>query len=228
MKRLLALVLFLLAALPLNAGTLTITTLAACGTGGSVSKARVQAPVEMVLGGTATTSVDPGTLGPFPLDGAFVYEADPICFDGGTGYILPNLTTAICMRGKAVEYLRKEVQAGRIVPGPRFTACTYPGDPNWPNCVEFALRKVSPEIRFGMTAKWVNGSIGGVPYSGCAAGIAYQPYIRVSIADLPRSYRLVAWETSNSVLAYTLDLYSSADGQITAAATDYAAAACGL
>jgi len=211
-----------LAALPL------LLTLASCGTGRGVSTARVQAqaPIETIL--TQPVSVDPGVLGPFPLDGAFVYEADPVCLDSGVGSILPNLTTAICMRAKAIEYIRKEVQAGRIQPGPRFTACTYFGDPNWPNCVAFALAKITPEIRFGVTPKYVNGSIGGVPYSGCAAGIAFERYVRVSIADLPRSYRLVSWETGNNVLAYTLDLYTSADGPIVGAATNYAAAACGV
>lgn len=214
MKKLLSLLAFLVA-------------LPAFGTGRGVSttKAQAQAPIETIL--TQPVNIDPGVLGPFPLDGAFVYEADPVCIDSGVGSILPNLTTAICMRAKAIEYVRKEVQAGRITPGPRFKDCTYFGDPNWPNCVVFALAKVTPEIRFGVTPKYVNGSIGGVPYSGCAAGIAFEKYIRVSIADLPRSYRLVSWETSNATLAYVLDLYTSADGPITAAATAYAAAACG-
>lgn len=203
-----------------------LLVLAACGTGGSVSTARVQAPIETIL--TQPVSVDPGTLGPFPLDGAFVYEPDPVCLGSGAGSVLPNLTTAICMRAKAIEYVRKEVQAGRIQPGPRFTACSYFGDPNWPNCIAFALAKVTPEIRFGVTPRYVNGSIGGVPYSGCAAGIAFGKYIRVSIADLPRSYRLVSWETGNALLAYVLDLYTSADGPIVGAATNYAAAACGV
>jgi hypothetical protein len=200
--------------------------LALCSTALAGSASPAQVPVSVVA--AQPVSVDPGVLGPFPLDGAFVYEADPVCLGSGVGSILPNLTTAICMRAKAIEYIRKETQSGRIVPGPGFKACSYPSDPNWPNCVAFALAKVTPEIRFGVTPKYVNGSIGGAPYSGCAAGISFERYIRVSIADLPRSYRLVSWEAANGTLAYTLDLYTSADGPIVAAATAYAAAQCGV
>lgn len=96
-----------------------LLALASCGTWRGVSTARVQAqaPIETIL--TQPVSVDPGVLGPFPLDGAFVYEADPVCLDSGVGVVIPNLTTAICMRAKSIEYIRKEVQAGRIIPGPR-------------------------------------------------------------------------------------------------------------
>lgn len=203
-----------------------LLALASCGTGRGVSTARAEAPIETIL--TQPVNVDPGVLGPFPLDGAFVYEADPVCLDSGIGVTIPNLTTAICMRAKSIEYIRKEVQAGRIIPGSRFTACTYFGDPNWPNCIAFALAKVTPEIRFGVTPRYVNGSIGGVPYSGCAAGIAFERYIRVSIADLPRSYLLASWEAANSILFYHLDRRDLADGYVVSAATNYAAQACGV
>lgn len=168
----------------------------------------------------------PAPLGPFPLDGAFIYHADAQC-PGPVATQIPDLALAVCMRGKAIEYLTREVSEGRVGVGPKFTACTYPSDPAWKSCIEFALAKAIPEIRFGQTPFWVQGSIGGVPYNGCAAGVAYQTYIRVSLSDTSRVYPLVAWETSNALLAYTLDRYTAADGPVTAAATSYAANACG-
>jgi len=163
----------------------------------------------------------------FPADGAFVYQPDPRCTHLGVGYTLPDLAKSICMRGKAIEYLIAEVGAKRIIPGPAFTQCNWawPSDPSWRNCTEYAIRKATPELRFGMSPFWTRGNIGGEPFEGCAAGVAYQTFVRVSLADLPRSYSLSSWETANSILFYLLNL--PGDGPSTAAATAYAAAACG-
>ena len=175
---------------------------------------------------TARIAVDAGVIGPTPPGAFLVYGPDPRC--EGRGYAIPDLVLCTKMRDKAAEYVCREVQAGRIVPGPNFRACTFPSDPAWPSCIEFAVRRALPEIRFGVSPVWVEGSIGGVTYNGPAAGVAYEHYIRVSLADTSRILRLCAWETSNSLLAYLLDKYTSADGPITAAATEYAAAACGV
>ena len=170
----------------------------------------------------------PAPLGPFPLDGAFIYMPDPQCLQNGVATQFPDLAKSICMRAKTIEYLIGEVTAGRVAVGQGFRDCTYPSDPAWPSCIERVLRGATPEIRFGQTPFWVVGSIGGVRYVGCAAGVAYSSFIRVSLADASRVYRLVAWETSNSILAYTLDRFTAADGPVTAAATSYAASACGV
>lgn len=174
----------------------------------------------------ARIAVDAGVIGPTPPGAFLVYGPDPRC--EGRGYVIPDLVLCTKMRDKAAEYVCREVQQGRVVPGPGFRDGTYFGDPNWPNAIEFAVRRAIPEIRFGVSPVWVEGSIGGVTYTGPAAGVAYPTFIRVSLADPSRILRLCAWETSNSLLAYLFDLYNSADGPITAAATDYAAAACGV
>jgi hypothetical protein len=164
----------------------------------------------------------------FPLDGAFVYQADPRCSSLGVGYVLPDLQKSVCMRGAAIEYLVREVGAKRVVPGFKFKTCdwAWSSDSSWAFCTERAIREATPELRFGQSPFWTRGNIGGELYEGCAAGVAYQSHVRVSIADLPRSYLLSAWEPTNSVLFYLLDL--PGDGPVTAAATAYAAAECGI
>lgn len=180
----------------------------------------------LVIGGTASIWV-----GPFPLDGAFIYQSDPKCTSNGVGAYFPDLQTAVCMRSKAVEYLIREVGTKRITPGFKFKACDWAWNSpsSWQKCIEVELGTKMPEIRFGTSAFFVQGSIQGVPWEGCAAGVAYDKYIRVWLTtEGSRVYRLVSWETSNSDLAYILDLYTSADGPITSAATTYAAQACNV
>lgn len=215
-----------------------VLTVAGCGTaGGSVARPiyveqdGVGAPVRLTVTDTGTLVIGtpaPVTIGPFPLDGAFVYQADTRC--GAAATVLPNLATMICMRTQATQYLINEIAWKRFTPGFNFTACdwAYPNQPQWQRCVGDYLSARLPEIRLGVTPAWVSGSIGGQPFDGCASGVAYPTYIRVSIADLPRSYRLVGWETVNTFLAYTLDRYTAADGPIVAAATNAAALACGV
>ena len=183
-------------------------------------------PPEPVVVTAAPAAVGPGVVGPTPPGAFFVYGPDPRC--EGRGSIIPDLVLCTAMRDKAAEYLVREVSAGRVRPGPKFRACSYLSDPAWPNCIEFAVKAALPEIRFGVSPVWVEGSIGGVTYTGPAAGVAYPTYIRVSLADTSRIYRLCAWETCNSLLANLFDLWTSADGQITGAATNYAASHCGV
>ena len=204
-----------------------LLALASYGASGSVGQARTAATEPLlVMGGTAPVSVGPNVIGPFPLDGVFVYERDTRC--PGVSDTLPSLSVAVCWRGKAIEYLVREVAEKRVTPGPAFTICNwaYSEPVSWAACVETQIRNATPEIRFARSPSWVEGSIQGVPYTGCAAGIAYPMYVRVSLADQSRLYPLVSWETSNSILAYTLDRWADADGPITSAATAYARAAC--
>ena len=188
---------------------------------------RAVAPVpEFTVVPAQPVAVDPGVIGPTPPGGFWVYGPDARCV--GRGNVIPDLVLCTKMRDSAAEYVRKEVQAGRVRPGPKFTACTYPSDSNWPNCIEFAVKAAMPEIRFGVSPAWVDGHIGGVPYSGPAAGVAYSTFIRVSLEDVSRIYKLCAWETSNSLLNYLFDLPTAGDGPVTAAATAYACAANGV
>lgn len=203
-----------------------LLVLASCGAAGARTARTAAEPLPLVMGGTATVSVGPNLIGPFPLDGMFVYERDTRC--PGVSDTLPSLSVAVCWRGKALEYIVREVAAKRVTPGPAFVACdwAYSEPVSWAACVETQIRNATPEIRFARSPSLVDGSIQGVPYTGCAAGIAYPRYVRVSLADQSRLYPLVSWETSNSVLAYTLDRWADADGPITSAATAYARAAC--
>lgn len=185
------------------------------------------APIpEMTVVPAGPVTVDPGVIGPTPPNAFLVYGPDARC--EGRGNVIPDLALCTAMRDRAAEYVMREVQAGRVRPGPKFTGATYPSDPNWPNAIEFAVRAAMPEIRFGVSPVWVEGNIGGVPYSGPAAGVAYERYIRVSLADPSRVYRLCSWECANGLLFYLFDLPTAGDGPVTAAATAYAAAACGV
>jgi hypothetical protein len=188
---------------------------------------RALAPIpEMTVIPAQPVAVTPGVIGPTPPGAFLVYGPDPRC--EGRGFVIPDLMLCTAMRDKAAEYVTGEVQSGRVRPGPGFTACTWPSDPAWRNCIEFAVKRAMPEIRFGVSPVWVIGHIGGVPYEGPAAGVAYQTFIRVSLADTSRIMRLCAWETANCLLAYLFDLPTYGDGPVTAAATDYAARACGV
>lgn len=162
----------------------------------------------------------------FPLDGVFVYQPDPLCPQ--VGMVLPDLAKAVCMRSAAMEYLATEVGAKRIVPGPKFTACdwAWSSEPAWKACTDYAIRNATPELRFGMSPFSTRGSIGENEWQGCAAGIAYERYVRISIADLPRSYALAAWEPSNTILVSLLDLRAAGDGPIVGAALAYAMTKC--
>ncbi len=174
--------------------------------------------------GPRTPPSEPGSS--YPQDGAFVYREDARCTTGNRA--MPNLATALCMRNKALEYLIREVSERRVIPGPAFVACNSWAPYAFPACVDWWVRLHTPEIRFALSPVYVEGHIGGVPYVGCAAGVSYPTYARVSIADLPRSYRLAAWETANGIVVYWLDLRESGDGPIVSAATNYAATACGI
>lgn len=182
-------------------------------------------------GGRLVTPIGPRTYpvpdpGPtYPLSGYFVYQPDPAC--PTVGSMLPDSARTICQRAKAIEYLIQEVQSGRLTPGPAWKDCTYRSDPAWPYCVEFSIKAHVPEIRFGMSPVWVRGVIGTAPFEGCAAGVAYSDWVRVSIADLPRSYLLVSHETTNTLLFYFLDRRDLADGYVCNEAVSYARSACG-
>ena len=162
----------------------------------------------------------------YPQDGAFVYSPDPAC--PTVGRTLPDLPKALCMRAKALEYLIREVAERRVIPGPGFTACQSWADFAFPTCVDWAIRLRTPEIRWGMSPVYLTGHIGGVPWTGCVAGVSYPTFIRVSLADESRIYRLASWETANGIVVYWLDLRESGDGPIVSAATNYAAQACGV
>lgn len=186
----------------------------------------VAALVALAAGAQVTGRIvpvpDPVT---YPQDGVFVYSADPTC--PGVNATVPALAPAVCMRAKALEWLRDEVRYSRVTPGPAWRDCTYPGDPNWGNCLEFAFRGYTPEIRYGQSAKWVYGLRAGVPMWVCATGIAYSSHIRVSLAH--STYRLVAWETLNSALNYRPDRRDLTDtSAVVGVGTNWAAAACGV
>ena len=111
---------------------------------------RGAAPLELglaaplVMGGTAPVSVGPNVIGPFPLDGVFVYERDTRC--PGVSDTLPSLSVAVCWRGKAIEYLVREVAEKRVTPGPAFTICNwaYSEPVSWAACVETQIRNATP------------------------------------------------------------------------------------
>lgn len=159
----------------------------------------------------------------YPADGVYVYERDPTC--PGSSNVVPPVAPAVCMRAKALEWLRSEVEFGRLLPGPAWRDCSRGS--SWSSCLEYAFLRYSPEIRYGQSAKWVYGNRAQVEGWYCAAGIGYSTYIRVSLAH--STYRLVAWETLNSALRYRLDRGDITDSSaVVGVGVNAAAAACGV
>ncbi len=204
-------------------GIILVLVLAACGA--SVSARGDEAP--LVVGGTSTVSACPDAIGPFPADGIYVYERDTRC--PGVSDTLPSLQVALCWRAKAIEYLVSEVAAKRLIPGRAFTVCdwSYSAPASWAACVEVQIRNATPEIRFARSPSWVEGSIQGVPYTGCAAGISGDP-IFVSLAQPVRTWGLHGWEAANEFLWRTMDRADLTDGPIVSESTSAALAACGV
>lgn len=100
----------------------------------------------------------------------------------------------------------------------------------------------TPDIRYGVPATGIRQGkpafTGDVVYGTIHGSHASPSYwdskVRLGVggATPRRAASIIANicptnKTSNSILAYTLDRYTAADGPITAAATDYALAACG-
>ena len=146
---------------------------------------------------------DPGLLTEIPLR-----EGSDSCDeDYGRTVTIPSPEAVRCWRVEAARYLVTEVQEGRLRPGGRARGITYPG-------ITWAIKPV-----------WIYGSVAGVPQWACAAGVATNP-IQVWIGDADRTLSLVAWETSNFILAAGLDRYDLTDGAVVGAATNAARAAC--
>lgn len=159
----------------------------------------------------------------YPADGFYVYEADPTC--PGASNVIPPASPAVCMRAKALLWLRSEVEFSRLIPGPAWTDCSR--GQSWSSCLEFAFLRYSPEIRYGQSRKYVKGNLAQTEQWVCAAGISYPTYIRVSLAH--STYRLVAWETLNSALRYRLDRGDLTDSSaVVGVGVNAAAAACGV
>lgn len=160
----------------------------------------------------------------YPADGFFVYEADSIC--PGTSNVIPPASPAVCMRAKALLWLRSEVEYSRLIPGPAWTDCSR--GLSWSSCLEYAFFRYAPEIRFGRSRKYVRGNLSQTETWLCASGISYPAYIRVTLSTAS-TYRLVAWETLNSALRYRLDRGDLTDSSaVVGVGVNAAAAACGV
>lgn len=174
------------------------------------------------IGPRPTPTVTPA---PNPADGVFVYSADPTCTYAGSSSVVAPLPPAICMRAAALDWLRAEVEFGRLVPGPAWRDCSRGA--SWSSCLEYAFLRYSPEIRYQQSAKWIYGDRLQQPGWYCAKGIAYQGYVRISLAH--ETYRLAAWETLNSALRYRLDRKDLTDSSaVVGVGVNAAAAACGV
>lgn len=122
-----------------------LLVLASCGTAGARTARTAAEPLPLVMGGTAPVSVRPNLIGPSPLDGVYTCERDTRC--PGVSDTLPSLSVAVCWRGKALEYLVREVAAKRVTPGPAFVACdwAYSEPVSWAACVETQIRNATPD-----------------------------------------------------------------------------------
>jgi hypothetical protein len=162
---------------------------------------------------------------PAPVGTRLVYDIDPQCANEPIGYTLPRTETAACWQTAARDYLKAQVLALRISPGPRWLCGRYiPSE--WSSCVEMVFRPL-PEIRYGVSAQWVTGTIGGQQWNGCAAGQARSGYLFVYLGEPARVLPLVAHETANHFLAYVMDMLADGDGPITSDAVAYARRECG-
>lgn len=140
-----------------------------------------------------------------------VYELDQRCAESWPrAVVLPRAETVRCWQIESMRYLVGEIAAGRVKPGSRASGVLY-----------------YPEVRYGMTPRYVDGLNAGQPVSICAAGISYRDYSFVSLAQPDRTLPLIAWECVNAQLAYVLDRWDLTDGAaVVGAATNAARAAC--
>lgn len=139
---------------------------------------------------------------------------------GAAGVYKPVPAEAVtCLQAETRQYLWEQYQLGELRPGSKLSAA------------EVESRILARPIPLQMYAWPVYlelGAEGNQPWSGCAAGIAWQNEIWVSLSDgAERSMKLVAWETANNVVAWGLNRHDLGDSTtVVAAATNRAYAVC--
>ena len=161
---------------------LLLLALASCGTGGSVSKAMAQAPVEMILGGTSTVAL--GKVFPV-INGQVVHEGSVECLGIAPVSYVPSPARVTEIRAWTERALRWDVQQGVLVS---------------PLGQAEALRLLQylPAIRFYdrptyNRSRWPDGTW----RTACAQGFSGFDGPKVAADDPQRTERLVCYESVN-------------------------------
>lgn len=162
-----------------------------------------------------------------PPPGAVVlYYADSRCPPAAASVTTPPVAKHDCYAKEARLAILRIVQREKQAPGTASPCWDYT-DPNvYQNCLDVAARNFPPQA-YGQSAVWVNGTLNGQPWSGCAAGYSAQQYVFAKLSDPPRILPLVAFENANHWLKYTYDRKDLTDGPLVSEAQAAAQAACG-
>ncbi len=139
---------------------------------------------------------------------------------GASGSFKPVPAEVVtCMQAEARQYLWEQYQLGELRPGTKLTAAQVES-----RILSFPI----PVQMYAWPVYLELGAENGQPWTGCAAGIAWQNEIWVSLRDGDdRSMKLVAWETANNVVAWGLGRHDLGDSTtVVAAATNRAVAVC--
>ena len=161
---------------------LLLLALASCGTGRGVSGARVQAPVEMILGGTATYTV--GVAYPV-LNGQVIHPGSVECVGIAPVTYVPSPARVTEIRAWTERALRYDLTSGALVS---------------PLGVDEAKRLLQylPAIRFYDRptynfSRWPDGTW----VWACAQGFAGFDGPKVAADDPARTERLTCFESVN-------------------------------
>ena len=174
-----------------------LLALASCGTGGSVSKAMAQAPVEMILGGTSTVAL--GEVVPV-INGQPVLVGPPECVGNAPVAYVPSPARVTEIRAWTERALRWDVQQGILVS---------------PLGQAEALRLLQylPAIRFYdrptyNRSRWPDGTW----VWACAQGFSGFDGPKVAADDPTRTEKLVVHESTNFYVGLIgrLDLWDTA------------------
>ncbi|MFN7989507.1 MAG: hypothetical protein U0529_18670 [Thermoanaerobaculia bacterium] len=139
---------------------------------------------------------------------------------GAAGSYVPVPAAVVsCMQAETRQYLWELYQLGGLRPGTKLSAAQVES-----RILSFPI----PVQMYAWPVYLQLGAENGQPWSGCAAGIAWQNEIWVSMRDgAERGAKLVAWETANNIVAWGLGRHDLGDSAtVIGGATNRAWAVC--
>ena len=131
-----------------------------------------------------------------PPAGTSVRVGDARCGDRGSYTELPASTVS-CLQSAVRQHLLSLYRKGELKQGSAATTAQ----------ADLRLRTRTVAVRQYAWPVWVDSAKnGGLPYAGCAAGVALPSEVRVSLREGEvRARRMIAWQTANSLVTWALD-----------------------
>lgn len=195
-------------------------TAAACGSGGvRVEEHRTLTPAPVL-------NPRPPQIATPPDGAVILYYADQRCPPSVPTAKLPAKASRDCYALKARLSLVQILKREKVSPGTKSPCWSYRDPAVYANCLDVAARSLPPQA-YGLSGLYVNGTLYGQPWTGCAAGATYEDYIFASLADQPRTLPLVAHEAANHFMKHVYDQPLRTDGPLVSEAAAAARAACG-